>query len=72
MEAIFENKEITIIFDDTGEVGYVLKHNDNTFYKFYCDWKAEYENLKEGFLIEMKNHNISDETIEEYKKEFDL
>lgn len=67
----FENKEIIILYDDFKEKQYILNKLNNTFFIYNCnEYYSDYEDLEKGFYIELEKHNISNETIEEIRKEF--
>lgn len=64
---VFENEEILVINEDYHEEMYILLKTSKSYYVYDYSWSCEYENQEEGFYIEMRKHNISEETIEEFK-----
>lgn len=69
MNEIFENDEILVLNDDFHEKLIVLQKENKTYFEYDYSWSREYEDEAEGFYIELDKHNVSKETIEEFKEE---
>ena len=66
MEIIFSNKEIIVLYDDVADILYILNKLNNTYFIYNCDeYNNIYEDIENGFYIELENNNISAETIKE-------